>query len=287
MLGARPLPVGGAAVRRPARRAPTIASVSDAMRAGARGAVAREPLDAFGLVGAVRDAAAFRLSELQRRRRRRVGWSSSPARRRCRRDAPSRWRWRGSPSRRSACSTSTSPAASSRAAAGLGSIPPSRTGGPVQRPSRLGATGRRRRLRPRRRRPAPARPRLARPRGRSAPSWRAPPAVTPPPCRRHRPRQPARRSSCSAMRRSSWSPLGRWPSSWRRPPSTSRSSTAWSAAPCPCGCACRACACATSRCSGCAAAAHGLRIEARLPYRTREDASLGGGLRRPARVEAA
>jgi Mrp family chromosome partitioning ATPase len=39
---------------------PTLASVSDAMRAGARGAVAREPLDAFGLVGAVRDAAAFR-----------------------------------------------------------------------------------------------------------------------------------------------------------------------------------------------------------------------------------
>jgi Mrp family chromosome partitioning ATPase len=41
---------------------PSIASVSDAMRAGARGAVAREPLDAFGLVGAVRDAAAFRLA---------------------------------------------------------------------------------------------------------------------------------------------------------------------------------------------------------------------------------
>ena len=39
---------------------PTIASVSDAMRAGARGAVTREPLDAFGLVGAVRDAAGFR-----------------------------------------------------------------------------------------------------------------------------------------------------------------------------------------------------------------------------------
>jgi Mrp family chromosome partitioning ATPase len=39
---------------------PTLASLSDAMRAGARGAVAREPLDAFGLVGAVRDAAAFR-----------------------------------------------------------------------------------------------------------------------------------------------------------------------------------------------------------------------------------
>jgi Mrp family chromosome partitioning ATPase len=37
-----------------------MASVSDAMRAGARGAVAREPLDAFGLLGAVRDAAAFR-----------------------------------------------------------------------------------------------------------------------------------------------------------------------------------------------------------------------------------
>ncbi|MDX6377926.1 MAG: Cellulose biosynthesis protein BcsQ [Gaiellaceae bacterium] len=42
---------------------PSIASVSDAMRAGARGAVAREPLDAFGLVGAVRDAAAFRLAK--------------------------------------------------------------------------------------------------------------------------------------------------------------------------------------------------------------------------------
>ena len=41
---------------------PSIASVSDAMRAGARGAVAREPLDAFGLLGAVRDAAAFRLA---------------------------------------------------------------------------------------------------------------------------------------------------------------------------------------------------------------------------------
>jgi Mrp family chromosome partitioning ATPase len=40
----------------------TVASVSDAMRAGARGAVAREPLDAFGLVGAVRDAAAFRVA---------------------------------------------------------------------------------------------------------------------------------------------------------------------------------------------------------------------------------
>lgn len=39
---------------------PTIASVSDAMRAGARGAVTRDPLDAFGLVGAVRDAAGFR-----------------------------------------------------------------------------------------------------------------------------------------------------------------------------------------------------------------------------------
>ncbi len=41
---------------------PSMASVSDAMRAGARGAVARGPLDAFGLLGAVRDAAAFRLS---------------------------------------------------------------------------------------------------------------------------------------------------------------------------------------------------------------------------------
>lgn len=39
---------------------PSMASVSDAMRAGARGAVARDPLDAFGLLGAVRDAAAFR-----------------------------------------------------------------------------------------------------------------------------------------------------------------------------------------------------------------------------------
>src|SRR5262249_41578587 len=38
----------------------TVATVSGAMRAGARGAVARDPLDAFALVGAVRDAAAFR-----------------------------------------------------------------------------------------------------------------------------------------------------------------------------------------------------------------------------------
>ena len=41
---------------------PSMASVSDAMRAGARGAVARDPLDGFGLLGAVRDAAAFRLA---------------------------------------------------------------------------------------------------------------------------------------------------------------------------------------------------------------------------------
>jgi Mrp family chromosome partitioning ATPase len=39
---------------------PTLASLSDAMRAGARGAVARDPLDPFALVGALRDAAAFR-----------------------------------------------------------------------------------------------------------------------------------------------------------------------------------------------------------------------------------
>ncbi len=41
---------------------PSLASVSDAMRAGARGAVVRQPLDAFGLVGAVRDAAGFRIA---------------------------------------------------------------------------------------------------------------------------------------------------------------------------------------------------------------------------------
>ncbi len=46
-----------------------MASVSDAMRAGARGAVARDPLDAFGLLGAVRDAAAFRLAAPRPRRR--------------------------------------------------------------------------------------------------------------------------------------------------------------------------------------------------------------------------
>ncbi len=42
----------------------TLATVTEAMRAGARGAVARDPLEPFGLLNAIRDAAAFRRARL-------------------------------------------------------------------------------------------------------------------------------------------------------------------------------------------------------------------------------